>query len=184
MPVRIKVLRYVWETGWSGARSMRPWPDGVFSEVFRGDNGWSVRDFWWRSARIGLEFDIAAWSVLYGQSHEVLRGERDAILGACLWQARVDGVETSDWDHVIAFVHEPPADIGTVGGDAVLDQGVGRIERYYEVVGRLLGMDECCGLGSGGEAGGGVAVLPGVELWRGDPQLCGDCSVRKTRWLV
>jgi hypothetical protein len=168
MPVRIKVLRYVWEQGWSGARSMRPWSDGVFAEIFQGTNGWSVRDFW--QPRADLEFDIAGWGVLYGQSHERLRDDREAILGACLWQARLDQVATGGWDHVIAFVHEPPANSGVVGADAVLDQGVGRIERYYQEVGRLLGFD------SDFEAGaGGTRVLPGVELWHGG-------AVRTTRW--
>ncbi len=170
---RIKLLRYVWETGWSGARSMAPWPDGVFAEIFRRANGWSVRDFWSRSAGVELEFDLAAWGILYGQSQAVLKDDREAILGACLWQARVDGLAMSGYDHVIAFVHEPPANSGTVGGNAVLDQGVVMVERYYREVGLLLGIDRdvCCA-----NASPEIPLLPGVELW-----CCPECSVRMPR---
>jgi hypothetical protein len=187
MPVRIKLLRYVWETGWSGARSVRPWPDGAFTEIFRGDNGWSVRDFWLRATRgrVDLEFDIAPWGILYGQSHAALREDRAAILGACRGQARSDGLPMTGFDHVIAFVHEPPANTGIAGRDAVLDQNAVRLERYYKEVGRLLGFGHGpgvrCVMGASAPAGGGVAVLPGVELWHGDPQLCAECSVRRPR---
>lgn len=190
MTVRIKILRYVWEAGWSGARSAPPWPDGVFAEVFRGANGWSVRDFWRRSTggRVDLAFDIASWGILYGQSHEDLRADREGILGACLWQAELDGLPMAGYDHVIAFVHEPPANTGVVGGDAVLDQDAVLVERYHREVGLLLGFEHGAGAGGcvlapAGPAGAstGVAVHPGVELWRGEPRLCAECAVRRPR---
>jgi hypothetical protein len=190
MPVRLKILRYVWETAWSGARSVPPWPDPVFTEIFQAANGWSVRDFWLRYGRVDLEFDIASWGILYGQSHERLREDRMGILACCRRQAMADGIDLTGFDHVVAFVHEPPADTGTCGGDAVLDQGAGPLERYHRHIGRLLGLrhppggaDDRCVMGAGVAGPPGEAVLPGVELWRGERRLCAACLgvVRRLR---
>lgn len=175
LPVRIRILRYVWETAWSGARLVAPWPDPVFHEIFQAANGWSVRDFW-RRATLGLvelDFDIAPWGILCGQSQETLKDDRAAIIGACRRQAELDGLPLRGYDHLIAFVHEPPADTGMAGGDAVLDQGVILVERYYQQIGGLLGFGPtlgpkaCCVMGRlGPPAPSALAVLPGVELWR------------------
>ena len=189
MPARIKILRYVWEAGWSGARSVPPWPDGAFAEIFQEANGWSVRDFWRRSTRGRLdpEFDIAPWGILYGRSHEALRDDRGGIIEACRRQAAADGMALAGYRHVIAFVHEPPVDTGTVGGDAVLDQAAVLIDRYHHQIGRLLGVehppgDDTCVMSRPlSAAPAGTAVLPGVELWHGGRRLCDACRVRTPR---
>jgi hypothetical protein len=177
MPVRIKILRYVWETGWSGARSVPPWPDPVFTEIFRAGNGWSVRDFW--LGCVDLDFDIAPWGILYGQSHEALRGDREGIAAVCRRQATVDGVALTGYDHVVMFVHEPPADTGTCGADAVLDQGAVLLEHYHRQIGQLLGIghvsSDPCVMGPLSTVTPTVAVLPGIELWHGDRRLCSAC---------
>lgn len=191
--VRIKVLRYVWEDGWSGARSIPPWPDGVFSEIFQAANGWSIRDFWLRSTlgRTNLRFDIAPWGVLYGRSHEALKDDRGEVIGACRHQAELDGLPMTGYDHVVAFVHEPPANTGTLNGDAVLDQGVVLLERYHRHIGHLIGFghtlgpggdDACCVMGPVNAATPtDVAVLPGVELWRSGRKLAAATLYRYSR---
>jgi hypothetical protein len=144
--VRVKVLRCVWETGWSGAVPTRPWPDQVFTEVFQAANGRSVRDFWLRSTfgHTEVEFDIGPWAVLQGESQETLKDDRAGIVAACRRQAERDAVPVAGFDHVVAFVHEPPSDAGPSGGDLVLDQHVRSLTRYREI-GRLIGFGPALG---------------------------------------
>ena len=155
--------------------------DRVFTEIFQAGNGWSVRDFW--LGVVELEFDIAPWGILDGRSHEALKDDRAAIIAACRHQSTVDGVPLPGFDHVIAFVHEPPVDTGTVGADAVLDQAAVRLDRYHRQIGRMLGHavhedgDRCVMGPAPGPPPAGDAVLPGIELWHGDPRLCSACLI-------
>jgi hypothetical protein len=144
--VRVKVLRCVWETGWSGAAPTRPWPDQVFTEVFQAANGRSVRDFWLRSTfgHADVEFDIGPWAVLQGGAQETLKDDRAGTVAACRRQAERDAVPVAEFDHVVAFVHEPPSDAGPSGGDLVLDQHVRGLTRYREI-GRLIGFGPALG---------------------------------------
>ncbi|WP_369244779.1 hypothetical protein [Streptomyces sp. R41] len=139
--LRVKVLRYVWETGWSGARPVRPWPDEVFTEVFQEANGRSVRDFWLRSTlgRTAVDFDIAPWTVLRGGFQETLKEDRAGTVRACRRQAERDGVALSGFHRLIAFLHEPPSDTGLCGGSLVLDQGARAPTDFRREVGRLIG---------------------------------------------
>jgi hypothetical protein len=171
--VRAKLLRYIWDTGWSGAAAARPWPDHVFTDMFQAPNGHSVRDFWLRSTfgSTDIVFDIAPWGVLQGRSQEELKDDRAAILSACRRQADRDGVPVAGYDHVIAFVHEPPANTGTVGADLVLNQSV---PPFHRQVGRLLGFGPA--LGSDGRSvdpycvmGGGPCRVAAATLFRYDP---------------
>jgi len=160
--LRVKVMRYVWETGWSGAQPVRPWPDEVFAEVFQEANGRSVRDFWLRSTlgRTAVDFDIDPWTVLRGGSQETLKEDRAATVRACRRQAERDRVALSGFHRLIAFLHEPPSDTGLCGGSLVLDQAARTPTHYHREVGRLIGFgpvldahglpsDPYCVMGSG-----------------------------------
>ncbi|MEU4746762.1 hypothetical protein AB0G02_40780, partial [Actinosynnema sp. NPDC023658] len=138
---RVKVLRSVWETGWSGAAPVRPWSDRHFADAFG-----SAAGFWSRatSGLVSLAFDVGPWSVLAGGSQAELMSDRAAIVAACRRQARRDRVTVEGYDHVIAFVHEPPADTGVWGRDLVLDQTVPRWTRHRQI-GRLLGFGRALG---------------------------------------
>jgi hypothetical protein len=163
--VRVKILRCVWETGWSGAVPMRPWPDEVFTDTFQAANGWSVRDFWRRSSfgHIDVEFDIGPWVVLQGDSQERLKDDRAGIIAAFRRQAERDHVPLAGYDHVVAFAHEPPSDVGTSGGDLVLDQSAPA--GYRREVGRLIGFgptlgpDPYCVMGGGGCRAAGATLV-------------------------
>ncbi|WP_163507662.1 hypothetical protein [Fodinicola acaciae] len=185
-PVRVKVLRYVWDSGWSGAAAAAPWSDRTFAEIFQEHNGWSLRDFWRRGSlgRLDLRFDIDPWSVLRGAAHEELHADRRKIIAACRAQAAVDGLLFDDYDHVIVFVHEPPSDTGTYDGDLVLDQGR-TLEYYQYAIGRMLGFrpgygkggrfdDPYCVMGSG--LGDHLIDPPpltsiGDQQWRSGPRV-------------
>jgi hypothetical protein len=111
-----------------------------------------------------------------------LKDNRADIIGACRRQATLDGQQAAGYDHLIAFVHEPPVNSGTSGADAVLDQSAVLLERYHQHIGRLIGFrhapsgDESCVMGHLHVAApGGVAVLPGIELWGGRRELCAEC---------
>ena len=174
--VPIKVLRCVWETGWSGAMPERPWPDRAFTDIFQSANGWSVRDFWLRSSfgHTDLRFDIEPWAVLQGASHETLKDDGAATVAACRRQAACDHVPLSSYPHVIAFVHEPPSDVGTFDGDLVLDQKVRDPVRQRREVGRLIGFGPAVGPdGRSGDPycvmGGGDCRVAAATLVRGAP---------------
>lgn len=188
--VRVKVLRYVWDSGWSGAVATPPWSDATFAAIFQDPNGWSLRDFWRRGSLslLDLQFDVDPWSVLRGASHEELHGDRRKIIAACREQAAVDGLLFDDYDHLIVFVHEPPSDTGTHDGDLVLDQGQ-TLEYYQYAIGRMLGFrpgygkggrfdDPYCVMGSGLSDHlldppplGSVAHPLGEQLWRSGPRV-------------
>jgi hypothetical protein len=142
MTVRVKVLRSVWETCWSGATPARPWSDREFAEAFTS----GAAGFWSRATlgRVSVEFDIGPWTVLAGGSQADLMADRAAVLAACRDQADRDHVATTGYDHLIAFVHEPPSDTGVCGRDLVLDQTVPRWTRHRRI-GHLLGFGEALG---------------------------------------
>jgi hypothetical protein len=165
--VRVKILRCVWETGWSGAVPTRPWPDQVFTDTFQAANGWSVRDFWRRSSfgHADVDFDIGPWAVLQGGAQERLKDDRAGIIAAFRHQAERDHVSLTGYEHVVAFVHEPPSDVGTSGGDLVLDQTAP--ESYRREVGRLIGF--------------GPAVSPYCVMGGGACRVAGATLVRYSR---
>jgi hypothetical protein len=183
--VHTKVMRYVWDTGWSGGRATPPWPDRVFAEIFQADNGWSLRDYWRRCTfgHLEVDFDIGPWAVLPGVSHRELHADRRAIVAACRAQAAADRVPLEDFAHLIAFVHEPPCDTGPAGRDAVLDQAPVTLEFYQRTIGRMLGFspaygDPYCAMGENriGDhpiaALAGVSLLPGTDLFRSARRVC------------
>lgn len=139
--VNAKVMRYVWDTGWSGGSATPPWPDLVFAEIFQADNGWSLRDYWRRCTfgHLEVNFDIGPWAVLPGASHRELHADRRAIVAACRAQAAADRVSLEHFEHLVAFVHEPPCDTGPSGRDVVLDQAPVTLEFYQRSIGRMLG---------------------------------------------
>lgn len=157
----VKMLRCVWETGWSGAVPTRPWPDQVFTDIFQAANGWSVRDFWLRSSfgHTDVGFDIGPWTVLQGGAQERLKDDRAGIIAASRHQAERDHVPLARYDHVVAFVHEPPSDVGMSGGDLVLDQSLRTPARYHQEVGHLLGFGPA--LGPDGRPGDPYCVMGG-----------------------
>jgi hypothetical protein len=167
--MRVKLLRYVWETGWSGAAPMRPWPDQVFTDTFQAANGWSVRDFWQRSSfgHTDVEFDIGPWAVLLDGSQEALKDDRAAIVAAFRRQAERDHVPLSRYEHVVAFVHEPPSDVGPSGGDLVLDQSCAA--RYRQEIGALIGFGPALGPDPYCVTGGGGCRPAGATLVRHSP---------------
>jgi hypothetical protein len=167
--MRVKLLRYVWETGWSGAAPMRPWPDQVFTDTFQAANGRSVRDFWRRSSfgHADVEFDIGPWAVLREGSQEVLKDDRAAIVAAFRRQAERDHVPLSPYEHVVAFVHEPPSDVGPSGGDLVLDQTCAA--RYRQEIGALIGFEPALGPDPYCVMGGGGCRVAGATLVRHSP---------------
>jgi hypothetical protein len=182
--VAIKVLRCVWETGWSGAVPERPWPDREFTDIFQSANGRSVRDFWLRSSfgHIDLRFDIEPWAVLQGASHETLKDDGAAIVAACRRQAAFDHVPLASYPHVIAFVHEPPADVGTFDGGLVLDQNVRDPVRHRREVGRLIGFgpavgadgrsgDPYCFMGGGDCRVAAATLVRGAAAFRASPRV-------------
>lgn len=93
---------------------------------------------------MSVEFDIGPWTVLAGGSQVDLMTDRAAVLAACRAQADRDHVATAGYDHLIAFVHEPPSDTGVCGRDLVLDQSVPRWTRHRRI-GHLLGFGEALG---------------------------------------
>ena len=155
---RICVLRYRWQTPRPGPKfqnRIHPrrgslWPDNFMYELLEAHNGWSLRDYWYRSTfgLIDLEFVVQPWRVLpKDQGSKEANGpeSRKDVISWCKAQAIADGVKLEGFTHIIAFLHPGQNNAGAYGRDALFDDTPFSLEFYQHEMGHMLGFSHAFG---------------------------------------
>ncbi|MEP6492202.1 MAG: hypothetical protein ABJF01_05970 [bacterium] len=148
---RIAILRYQWQTPDAKANTLLPkWDDWVFQDLFSNANGWSLRDFWKRCT-FGLvvpQFILQPWRTL-PLTESGQQNDRQLMINLLKAQAQTDGVSSTSYDQVVAFIHPPPCGAGASGAgigpkDALFDQA-GGVYFYQHEIGHVLGFQHAWG---------------------------------------